>query len=153
MGQTRPLFSNPLTARTSESTASCFIALVNTVTSGYGSPPSETPTSPYTSLGQASFENNRAVASSNSTGDQTLGIPQTPQYSYCFPGYLTNLSAYSFPIKDRTFQDIVDIQRKQTELSQGTVTQQARRLLPSSDPPMFYGDAVELPSFMTAFES
>ena len=71
---------------------------------------------------------------------------------YSFPGS-ANLSSNSMPIKDNTLQDIVDIQRKQTELSQIMVTQQARSLLPSSEPPMFYGDAMEFPSFMTAFES
>ena len=33
------------------------------------------------------------------------------------------------------------------------VSQQARSLLPSSEPPVFYGDAMEFPAFMTAFES
>ena len=64
-----------------------------------------------------------------------------------------NSFANSLPINDSTFQDIVDIQRKQTELSQVMVTQQARSLLPSSEPPMFSGDAMEFPAFMTAFES
>ena len=42
---------------------------------------------------------------------------------------------------------------KQTELSQTIVNQQARSLLPSNEPPMFYGDDIEYPLFMTAFES
>ena len=39
------------------------------------------------------------------------------------------------------------------ELSQIMVSQQARSLLPSSEPPVFYRDAMEFPAFMTAFES
>jgi len=151
MGQTRPHYASPMTACTPGSTASYFGTLVNTVTSGYGPHPYETPTSAHTLLCQASFENNPAVASS--TRDQTLGIPQIPQYSYGFPGCSTNLFANSLPIKESTFQDIVNIQRKQTELSQVMVTQQARSLLPSSEPPMFYGNAMEFPAFMNAFES
>ena len=135
MGQTRPLYSNPLTGRTSGSKAFCFGTFVNTATSGCRPHPVETPT----------------VAPS--TGDQAVGIPQTSQYSYGFPGCSTNSFANSLPINDSTFQDIVDIQRKQTELSQVMVTQQARSLLPSSEPPMFSGDAMEFPAFMTAFES
>lgn len=63
------------------------------------------------------------------------------------------MSSNSLPTKDTTLQHIVDIQRKQTELSQTIVTQQARSLLLSSEPPIFYGDAMEFPSFITAFES
>jgi len=63
------------------------------------------------------------------------------------------LFADPLPITDSTFQDIADIQRKQTELSQVMVTQQARSLLPSSEPPTFYADAMEFPAFKTAFDS
>ena len=47
----------------------------------------------------------------------------------------------------------MEIQRKQTELSQTIVNQQARSILPSNEPPMFYGDAMEYPLLLTAFES
>ena len=47
----------------------------------------------------------------------------------------------------------MDIQRKETELSQIMVCQQARSLLPSSEPRVIYGDAVEFPENMTVFES
>ena len=47
----------------------------------------------------------------------------------------------------------MNIQRKQTALSQIMVSQKAKSLLPSSEPPVFYDDAMEFPAFMTAFES
>ena len=79
--------------------------------------------------------------------------PQTLQHVYSTPGCSTSLSVTPLAVQDNIFQDIVDIQRKQTELSQIMVSQQARSLLPSSEPPVFYGDAMEFPVFMTAFES
>ena len=63
------------------------------------------------------------------------------------------MSVTPLAVQDNTFQDIVDIQRKQTELSQIMVSQQVRSLLPSSESPVFYGDAMEFPAFMTAYES
>lgn len=74
------------------------------------------------------------------------------EHVYSTPGCSTSLSATPTAVQHNTFQDIVDIQRKQTELSQIMVSQQARSLLPSSEPPVFYGDAMEFPAFMTAFE-
>ena len=82
-----------------------------------------------------------------------MGIPHTPQYLYSFQGCSVILSSNSLPTKDTTFEDIVDIHRKQTELSQTIVTQQARILQSSSEPPMFYGDTMEFPTFITIFES
>ena len=48
IGQTRPHYTSPMTACTPGSTASCSGTLVNTVTSGYGSHPYDTPTSAHT---------------------------------------------------------------------------------------------------------
>ena len=84
---------------------------------------------------------------------QPQRILQTLQHVYSPPGCSTSFSVNPLTAQDDTFQDIVDIQRKQTELSQIMVSQQARSLPTSSEPPMFYGDAMEFPAFMTAFES
>lgn len=75
------------------------------------------------------------------------------QHVYSTPGCSTSLSVTPSAVQENTFQDTVDIQREQTELSQIMVSQQARSLLPSSEPPVFHGDAMEFPAFMTAFES
>ena len=48
IGQTRPHYTSPMTACTPGSTASCSGTLVNTVTSGYGPHPYDTPTSAHT---------------------------------------------------------------------------------------------------------
>ena len=53
----------------------------------------------------------------------------------------------------RPDQDYLDIQRKQAELSQMIVTQQARSLLPSHEPPTFSGDVMSYPAFIAAFET
>lgn len=53
----------------------------------------------------------------------------------------------------RPDQDYLDIQRKQTELSEMIVTQQARSLLPSHKLPTFSGDAMSHPVFIAAFET
>lgn len=50
-------------------------------------------------------------------------------------------------------QNYLDIQRKQAELSEMIVTQQARSLLPSHKPPTFSGDVMSYPAFITAFET
>ena len=50
----------------------------------------------------------------------------------------------------RLDQDYLDIQRKQAELSEMIVTQQARSLIPSHKPPTFSGDVM---AFVTAFET
>ena len=50
----------------------------------------------------------------------------------------------------RLDQDYLDIQRKQAELSEMIVTQQARSLIPSHKPPTFSGDVM---AFITAFET
>ena len=53
----------------------------------------------------------------------------------------------------RPDQDYLDIQRKQAELSQMIVTQQARSLLPSHEPPTFSGEVMSYPAFIAAFET
>ena len=50
----------------------------------------------------------------------------------------------------RLDQDYLDIQRKQAELSEMIVTQQARNLLPSHKLPTFSGDVM---AFITAYET
>ena len=53
----------------------------------------------------------------------------------------------------RPDQDYLDIQRKQAELSQMIVIQQARSLLPSHEPPTFSGEVMSYPAFIAAFET
>ena len=139
-----------MTACRSGSSGFDFETHVDIVTPGCVVNPTEIPTSAHLSSTQPHFEPGRAVV--YSIRDQSQGIPQTPQHVYT-PGCSTSLSVNPLTVQDNTFQNIVDIQRKQTELSQIMVSQQARSLLPSSEPPMLYGDALEFPAFMTAFES
>ena len=151
VGQKTPLYTSPRTACTSGSTAHFFGTATDIVSSSYCAHPHGNPTSVHASLYQASFETTPSVSSS--TGEQAVETPQILQHLNGLPGCSTSFSANHLPVKESTFQDIVEIQRKQAELSQIIVTQQARSLLPSSEPPVFYGDAMEFPSFMTAFES
>ena len=109
------------------------------------------PTSVHILLPQSHFVDGPAAV--YSPRDQLPKNPQTLQHVYSPPGCFTSLSVTPLAVQDNTFQDIVDIQRKQTEVSQIMVSQQARSLLPSSEPPVSYGDAMEFPAFMTAFES
>ena len=53
----------------------------------------------------------------------------------------------------RPNQDYLDIQRKQAELSQMIVTQQARSLLPSHELPTFSEDVISYPAFIVTFET
>ena len=53
----------------------------------------------------------------------------------------------------RLDQDYLDIQRKQAELSEMIVTQQARNLLPSHKLPTFSGNVMSYPAFITAYET
>ena len=92
----------------------------------------------------------------NSVGHQapeSHGLPLSqPHYGY--QNYLGNTpTTAQLSTRDDSFQEFVEIQRKQTELSQLIVSQQARSLLPTHKPPTFSGDAMEFPAFMTAFES
>ena len=121
------------------------------MTLGCVASPIGNPTSVNTSLPQSHFVDGPAAV--YSTRDQLPRNPQTLQHVYSTPGCSTSLSVTPLAVQDNTFQDIVDIQRKQTELSQIMVSQQARSLLPSSEPPVIYGDAMEFPAFMIAFES
>ena len=151
IGQTAPIYTSSTTACKSGNAAFDFETYVDIVTPGCVTSPIGNPTSVNTSLPQSHFVDGPAVV--YSTGDQLPGNPQTLQHVYSTPGCSTSLSVTPLAVQDNTFQDIVDIQRKQTELSQIMVSQQARSLLPSSEPPVFYGDAMEFPAFMTAFES
>ena len=53
----------------------------------------------------------------------------------------------------RPDQVYLDIQRKQAELSQMIVTQRARSLLLSHEPPTFSGDVMSYPAFIVTFET
>jgi len=64
------------------------------------------------------------------------GNPQTPPHVYSSSSCSTSLSVNPLAVQDNTFEDIVDIQRQHTELSQIMISQQARSLLPSREPPV-----------------
>ena len=151
IGQIAPIYTSPTTACKSGNAAFDFETYVDIVTPGCVANPIGNPTSVNTSLSQSDFVDGPAAV--YATGDQLPRNPQTLQHVYSTPGCSTSLSVTPLAVQDNNFQDIVDIQRKQTELSQIMVSQQARSLLPSSEPPVFYGDAMEFPAFMPAFES
>ena len=67
-----------------------------------------------------------------------------PDQVWCLPPSPPQSCSTSLSVKDNTFQYIVEIQRKQTELSQTIVNQQARSLLPLNEPPMFYRDRAKM---------
>ena len=150
-GQTAPIYTSPTTACKSGNAAFDFETYVHIVTPGCVASPIGNPTSVNTLLPQSHVVDGSAAV--YSTRDQLPRNPQTLQHVYSTPGCSTSLSVTPLAVQDNTFQDIVDIQRKQTELSRIMVSQQARSLLPSNEPPVFYGDAREFPAFMTAFES
>ena len=151
IGQTAPIYTSSTTACKSGNAAFDFETYVDIVTPGCVASPIGNPTSVNTSLPQSYLVDGPAAV--YSTGDQLPGNPQTLQHVYSTPGCSTSLSVTPLAVQDNTFQDIVEIQRKQTELCQIMVSQQARSLLPSSEPPVLYGDAMEFPAFMTAFAS
>ena len=143
----QPLQESPLSAFTVPQKGPIYTKPINTgasrskeETTAYAAKPHEHPSRVHSSL-YPSLATTPAVT--YTAPDQVWCLPPSPPQ-----GCSTSLS-----VKDNTFQDIVEIQRKQTELSQTIVNQQARSLLPSNEPPMFYGDAMEYPLFMTAFES
>ena len=143
----RQLQASPLSAFTVPQKGPIYTTPINTgasrskeETTAYAAKPHEHPSSVHSS----SYPSSATTSAVTYTApDQVWCLPPSPPQ-----GCSTSLS-----VKDNTFQDIVEIQRKQTELSQTIVNQQARSLLPSNEPPMFYGDAMEYPLFMTAFES
>ena len=142
----QPLQASPLGAFTVPQKGPIYITPINTSVSG-----SKEETIAYTAK---PHEHPSSVHSSSYPS-----LATTPAVTYTAPGQIWCLPpspqdcSTSLSVKDNSFQDIVEIQRKQTELSQTIVNQQARSLLPSNEPPMFYGDAMEYPLFMTAFES
>jgi hypothetical protein len=72
---------------------------------------------------------------------------------YSSPAGIEFVPPYSQCAQENTYYELIDLQRKQTGLSQTIASQQARSLLPAHKPPMFAGDALEFPTFWTAFES
>ena len=86
---------------------------VDIVTPGCVVNPTEIFTSAHLSSTQPHFVDGRAVV--YSIRDQSQGIPQTPQRVYSPPSRSASLSVNPLTVQDNTFQDIVDIQRKQTE--------------------------------------
>ena len=56
-------------------------------------------------------------------------------------------------VNESTYQEFLNVQKKQTELSGMIVAQQARSELPSHKPPTFSGDVMAYPAFITAFET
>ena len=126
IGQTAPIYTSPTTACKSGNAAFDFETYVDIVTLGCVANPTGNPTSVNTSLPQSHFVDGPAAV--YSTGDQLPRNPQTLQHVYSTPGCSTSLSVTLLAVQENTFQDIVDIQRKQTELSQIMVSQQARSL-------------------------
>ena len=109
--QSIPPYTSPLTACTSGSTTVFCETPTNIVSSSHGAHPHGSPSNLHTSMHQALFGTTSSVLFS--TGDEAVGTPQISQCLNGLPGCLTSLSANSLPIKGSTFQDIVEIQRKQ----------------------------------------
>ena len=62
----------------------------------------------------------------------------------CSPGSVENIDM------DKEF---LEIQKRQTELTEMIATQQLKGFLPTHKPPTFSGDIMEYPAFITAFET
>lgn len=60
---------------------------------------------------------------------------------------------YGFGFGERTFQELIKLQEKQTELSAMIVNQQRKSALPVQEPPTFSGDFLDYPIFVQAFEA
>ena len=82
-------------------------------------------------------------------------VPNDPSQPLQYPNVIVagSVPTHSHCAQDNTYHELIDLQRKQTELSKTIVSQQARSLLPAHKPPMFAGEALEFPTFWTAFES
>ena len=85
---------------------------VDIVTPGCVANSTGNPTDVHTSLPQSHFANGPAAV--YSVTDQLPGNPLLPQHVYNPPGCPTGLPVNPLAIQDNTFQDIVNIQRKQT---------------------------------------
>ena len=120
----QPLLASPLSAFTVPQKGPIYTTPINTgasrskeETTAYAAKPHEHPSSVHSSS-YPSLATTPAVT--YTAPDQVWCLPlSSPQ------GCLTSLS-----VKDNTFQNIVEIQRKPTELSTTIVNQQARSLLP-----------------------
>ena len=91
-----------------------------------------------------------------SNDHQRFSTPQHFEYNsqfYSNRNRLDEITPIGHSVRDSSFEELVNIQRRQTELSQLIVSQQARSLLPTHKPPTFAGDPLEFPSFITAFET
>ncbi len=82
-------------------------------------------------------------------------VPNDPNQLLQYPNVIVAgfVPTHSHCAQDNTYHELIDLQRKQTELSKTIVSQQTRSLLPAHKPPMFDGEALEFPTFWTAFES
>ena len=71
------------------------------------------------------------------------------------PSVSPNLSRRSLSsgVNESTYQEFLNVQKKQTELSEMIVAQQARSELPSHKPPTFSGDVMAYRAFITTFET
>ena len=81
-------------------------------------------------------------------------VPVVSKHLYN-PSVSPNLSRrnLSSGVNESTYQEFLNVQKKQTELSEMIVAQQARSELPSHKPPTFSGDVMAYPAFITAFET
>ena len=116
-----PLYTCPMNACRPRSTALFCGIPSNTVSFSHCAHLKGNPTSVHTLLYQPPFRTNPLV--SFSTGEQAVVSPQMPQHLNALPGCSTSLLADFLPIKDSTFQDLVEIQRKQEEVCQIIVIQ------------------------------
>ena len=96
-----------------------FETYVDIASPGCVANPTGNPTSAHTSLSQSHLVDFvEGPAAVYSIRDQLPGNSQTLQHVYSPPGCSTSLFVNPLAVQDNTFQDIADIQRKQTELSQ-----------------------------------
>ncbi|XP_028406789.1 uncharacterized protein LOC114529231 [Dendronephthya gigantea] len=59
----------------------------------------------------------------------------------------------NLPLNNRIYDEFLKVQKKQTNISEIIMMQQARSLLPSHKPPTFSGNSMEYSRFINAFES
>jgi len=81
-------------------------------------------------------------------------VPVVPKHLYNpqESPHLSGRDPRSF-VNESTYQEFLNVQKKQTELSEMILAQQARSELPSHKPPTFSGDVMAYPAFITAFET
>ena len=93
-----------------------FETQVDIATPGCVANPTGNPTGAHTSLPQSHFVHRPAAV--YSIKYQLPRNPQIPQHVNSPAGCSTSLSVNPFAVQDNIFKDVVNIQRKQTELSQ-----------------------------------